>query len=105
MSAITNSLYRAQNFVYEHAPRIAPPDQIFKNLQHVALPVIAFVGASMVHGADAGPVTWAFCIAGCEAVAAAATLASGGVLLPAAAAALVACANGCWPVLALPFCP
>lgn len=93
--------FQASNQILENAPNTATPQNMLRNLHKVALPAIAFAGASMLQGAHAGPITWAACIAACEATAAAATAATAG----AAAPALVACVNGCWPLLPLPFCP
>lgn len=76
-------------------------NQLKRNVNQVALPVIALFAAASVQIASAGPVTWFGCVVACEAVAAAATAATAG----AAAASLMACVSACQPIMYLPFCP
>ena len=49
---------------YIQTIRIAPPEQIIKNLTKIAIPVIALSGAAMVHTAQA--VTMAECFENCD---------------------------------------
>jgi len=77
------------------------PDQLMRNVNRIALPAIALFAASTLQAADAGPISWAICIAACEATAAAATAATAG----AAAASLMACVTACGAILPLPFPP
>ncbi len=74
--------------------------KIAKRATMVAVPVIVLIGLSNLPTADAGPIAYGLCVAGCETVAIAAALLTGGILAPAAATSLVACANGCFVVLA-----
>lgn len=75
--------------------------QLVRNVQKVALPMIAILSVINIQQAKAGPVSWFACIVACEAVAASATAATAG----AAAGSLLACVKACDLLLPLPFCP
>lgn len=76
-------------------------DPLSGKVTKLVLAVITLYAMSSIPGANGGPISWAACIASCEAIAAAATAATGG----AAAPSLIACVHACWPILALPFPP
>lgn len=102
MSAISTAACQTANFVKAHAPTIATPDQIMRNVQKLALPAIALAAMASLPGADSGPVAWAACVVACEGVAIAAAALTGGILTPVAAASLVTCTNVCWFAMAAP---
>lgn len=100
LPSISNASRSAPNF-RDYMPALATPNQMARNAMRLAPIAGAMIAATMIPGADGGPISWAACIAACEAVAAAATAATAG----AAAPSLIACVNACWPLLPLPFCP
>ena len=51
-----------------YLPKLATPNQMLNNLTKVALPAIALVAASNARVADAGPIVYAICVAGCIAL-------------------------------------
>lgn len=83
------------------APSILPnfgitPKRIAKAALLSAIPLSIIAIISRTPTASGGPITYAACVAGCEALAAAST---GG---PGAAAAIQACIHACLPVLSSP---
>jgi hypothetical protein len=63
-SSILNASKQAVNFVRDNTPTLASPNQMVKNAQRIALPVIALVGIGMMHEAQA--VTTAECFENCD---------------------------------------
>lgn len=70
-----------------------------KNLHKFAIPLITLAGLANVNSVEAGPISYAGCILGCELLA---TSATAGV---ASVPALQACIYSCLPILAAPWCP
>ncbi|MGB7128429.1 MAG: hypothetical protein WBD50_05005 [Candidatus Rhabdochlamydia sp.] len=70
-----------------------------KNLNKLAIPVIALVGLTSMSAVEGGPITYAGCVLGCELLA---TSATGGI---GSVPALQACLYSCLPILAAPWCP
>jgi hypothetical protein len=70
-----------------------------KNLNKLAIPSIALAGLASISSVEAGPITYASCVLGCELLA---TSATGGI---GSVPALQACVYSCLPILAVPWCP
>lgn len=98
LSSLTSSVGSVCQYGASHLPSGV---QMARNAAVAAIPALAIYTISNIPVAEGGPITWAACIVACEAVAASATVATGG----AAAASLIACVEACWPLLALPFPP
>lgn len=101
---MTSAISSFASKAYESIPRfrIDTPANMIKKVTLVAIPAILVFGSQYaVQGANGGPIAWAACIAACEAIAAAATVATAG----AAAPSLMACVTACGPIFALPFPP
>ncbi len=67
------------------------PMRLIKNINRLALPIIALFAFSSATVANAGPFAWAACIIICESAA--------------AASSLMACVAGCGFILPIPFPP
>lgn len=65
IESITNSAYQAYDSIREHAPTIAPPSQILKNIAKIVLPAIALAGMGALPVADAGIFSGIAVAAGC----------------------------------------
>ena len=85
ISAITQP---AQQFLVQDNPQKYSTNipRIAKNISKVVLPMLIFYTMSHIPGADAGPLAYASCLAGCAAM---------GPIAP-------ACWAACLPILALP---
>ncbi|PWU16164.1 MAG: hypothetical protein C5B45_00980 [Chlamydiae bacterium] len=70
------------------------PIPLMRNVNRIALPVIALLATSALPTANAGPITWAACVAACETLVATVTAET---TAAAAAASLAACVAGCGP--------
>ena len=90
LRAITSGANVACQYVSDYMPS---QDQLVRNVSKIAVPTIMLVIASNVNGADAGPILYAACLAGCNAAVAAGTLTPIGIVL---------CFNACLPLLAAP---
>ena len=66
MEAVRSEISSVANQAYECVKEYAPTkERIVKNSMAVALPAIALVGICYIPGAEAGPITYASCMAGC----------------------------------------
>jgi len=70
-----------------------------KNLHKFAIPLITLAGFANMNSVEAGPISYADCVVGCELLA---TSATAGV---ASVPALQACIYSYLPILAAPWCP
>ncbi len=89
--------YAAETFTQQVKFVQENPSKIIntRTVAAIALPMLAICAIESIPVAEAGPIAYASCVAGCEALA---TVATGGP----GAAFIGQCIAACWPVLAMP---
>ena len=92
---IFSTFFSGANPSFTNELNLGSPSTFNKKVTLMALTILIIHSLSNIPGANGGPLTFAACVAGCEAQSAIATG-------PAATAAMSACMSGCTHLLADP---